>query len=235
MALPKSIRPEYTTTIPSTGKKVKYQPFSVREEKVLILAAESGEQDEITNAIINTLERCVTSPSDFKVSDLALFDIEYLFLKTRAKSAGEKVTVTVTDPNDTSYSVEHEINIDSIKVIKDAEHTNLIELDEGVSVKMNYPGISFFAEGVNIENVDESIGVVSKCVSQIIIGDEVYNKVDMTVDEITEWVEGLTTDQFQRIMGFFNTAPKLQHKIKLKNKKTGNDFEVVLEGLQDFF
>ena len=235
MALPKSIRPEYTTTIPSTGKKVKYQPFSVREEKVLILAAESGEQDEITNAIVNTLERCVTSPSDFKVSELALFDIEYLFLKTRAKSAGEKVTVTVTDPSDASYSVEHEINIDSIKVIKDPDHTNLIDLGEDVTVKMSYPGISFFADGINIDNVNESIKVVSKCVSQIIIGEEVYNKADMTLDEINEWVEGLTTDQFQKIMAFFNTSPKLQHKIKLKNKKTGNDFEIVLEGLQDFF
>ena len=113
MALPKPIRPEYNTTIPSTGKRIKYQPFTVREEKVLILAAESGETDEITNAITNVLERCITSPSDIKVKDLALFDIEYLFLKARSKSAGEKLKVRVSDPDDETYSVDHEINIDN--------------------------------------------------------------------------------------------------------------------------
>lgn len=235
MSLPKPVRPEYSTTIPSSGKKIKYQPFSVREEKVLILAAESGEQDEITNAIINTLERCITSPSDFKVSELALFDIEYLFLKTRSKSAGEKITVMVTDPNDSSYSVQHEIDIDKIKVVKNPDHTDLIDISEGVKLKMKYPGIDFFNEGVNIEDVNKGIKTISMCISQIVVGEDVYNSVDMTPSEIEEWLEGLTTEQFGKISQFFMTMPKLSHKLTLKNKKSGEDFTVVLEGLQDFF
>jgi len=235
MSLPKPVRPEYSTTIPSSGKKIKYQPFSVREEKVLILAAESGEQDEITNAIINTLERCITSPSDFKVSELALFDIEYLFLKTRSKSAGEKVTVRVTDPNDSSYSVDHEIDIDKIKVVKDPDHTDLVDISEEVKLKMKYPDISFFSEGINIDNISSSIETIGKCISQIVIGEEVYNSADMTSDEVIEWLEGLTTEQFGKISQFFITMPKLSHKLTLKNKKSGEDFTVVLEGLQDFF
>ena len=235
MSLPKPVRPEYSTTIPSSGKKIKYQPFSVREEKVLILAAESGEQDEITNAIINTLERCITSPSDFKVSELALFDIEYLFLKTRSKSAGEKVTVRVTDPNDSSYSVDHEIDIDKIKVVKNPDHTDLIDISEEVKLKMKYPDITFFNDGINIESISNSIETISKCISQIVIGEEVYNSADMSLSEVIEWLEGLTTEQFGKISEFFKTMPKLSHKVTLKNKKSGEDFTVVLEGLQDFF
>ena len=235
MSLPKPVRPEYSTTIPSSGKKIKYQPFSVREEKVLILAAESGEQDEITNAIINTLERCITSPSDFKVSELALFDIEYLFLKTRSKSAGEKITVMVTDPSDSSYSVQHEIDIDKIKVVKNPNHTDLINISEDIKLKMKYPDITFFNEGVNIEDVNKGIKTIGSCVSQIVVGEEVYNSADMTTSEIEEWLEGLTTEQFGKISQFFMTMPKLSHKLTLKNKKSGEDFTVVLEGLQDFF
>ncbi len=235
MSLPKPVRPEYSTTIPSSGKKIKYQPFSVREEKVLILAAESGEQDEITNAIINTLERCITSPSDFKVDELALFDIEYLFLKTRSKSAGEKVTVRVTDPNDSTYSVDHEIDIDKIKVVKNPDHTDLIDISENVKIKMKYPDITFFSEGIDIDNIASSIKTISQCVSQIVIEEEVYNSADMTTEEVSDWLEGLTTEQFGKISQFFMTMPKLSHKLTLKNKKSGEDFTVVLGGLQDFF
>ena len=143
MALPKPTRPEYNLTIPSTGKRIKYMPFSVREEKVLILAAESQATDEISNAIRNTLERCVTTPG-FKVDELALFDIEFLFLKCRAKSAGETIKIIATDPADESFSREHEIDIDKIKVEKTKNHTDLIELSEDCTVKMKYPDLSFF-------------------------------------------------------------------------------------------
>ena len=142
MAIPKPVRPEYSTTIPSTGKKIKYQPFSVKEEKVLVLAAESQDQDEITNAIINVLERCVTSPQDFKVKDLALFDIEFLFLRARSKSAGEKIKLQVTDPADETYTVEHEINIDKIRVERTEGHSDLVELTPEMTIKMRYPDIS---------------------------------------------------------------------------------------------
>lgn len=235
MSLPKPVRPEYSTTIPSTGKRIKYQPFSVREEKTLILASESKDQDEITNAITNVLERCVTSPADFKVADLALFDIEYLFLKTRSKSAGEKITVSVTDPDDETYSVEHEINIDKIGVTRDETHTDLIEIDEETSIKMKYPDINFFNEGINMNDIASSIKVLSRCISQIIIGEEVHNRADLTDNEIAEWIEGLTSEQFGKMTTFFATMPRLSHTITLPNKNTGKDFTIVLEGLSDFF
>ena len=235
MALPKNIRPEYTATVPSTGKRIKYQPFSVKEEKDLILAAESQDMDEISNAISNVLTRCITSPTDFKVESLALFDIEYLFLKARAKSAGETIKIKVNDPNDLDYEVEHEINIDSIKVEKDKKHNPLIDISDTIKVKMKYPGVDFFAEGLKIDNISESMETVSKCISQIVIEEEVFNRADMSTEEIVEWLEDLTTEQFGKIMEFFQTMPKLKHVIKLKNKKKDTNFEVVLEGLADFF
>ena len=235
MALPKNIRPEYSTTVPSTGKRIKYQPFSVKEEKVLVLAAEGNDSDEITNAITNVLQACVTSPTDFKVEELALFDIEYLFLKTRAKSAGEKIKVNLTDPNDTTFSVEHEINIDKISVVKDKDHTDLIELSDTIAVKMRYPDISFFNEGINLDGITETTTMVARCIKQIVIGEEVYDSTDMSSDEVIEWLEGLTTEQFTKISKFFETMPKLSHSVTMKNTKNDTDFTVKLEGLADFF
>jgi len=235
MALPKNIRPEYSTAIPSTGKRIKYQPFSVKEEKVLVLAAEGNDPDEITNAITNVLQACVTSPVDFKVEELALFDIEYLFLKTRAKSAGEKIKVNLTDPNDTTFSAEHEINIDKIGVVKDKDHTDLIELSDTIAVKMRYPDISFFNEGVNLDGISETTTMVARCIKQIVIGEEVYDSTDMSSDEVIEWLEGLTTEQFTKISKFFSTMPKLSHSVTMKNTKTDTEFTVKLEGLADFF
>ena len=235
MGLPKSIRPEYSTTIPSSGKRIKYQPFSVKEEKVLVLAAESQDLDEIANAITNVLEACVTTPADFKVEELAIFDIEYLFLRTRAKSAGETLSVKVTDPEDPTYAAEHTIEIDKISVQKTKGHTDLIDITDDVKVKMKYPGIQFFTEGLKIDGYEDSLKTVSKCVSQIVVGEEVYNESEMTTEEIEEWVEGLTTEQFSKILEFFKTMPKLKHTIKKKNPKTGKDVVVELEGLADFF
>ena len=235
MALPKPVRPEHSTTVPSTGKKIKYQPFTVKEEKILILAAEGENVDEIGNAIANVLRNCVSSPADFKVEDLALFDIEFLFLKCRAKSVGETVTVRISDPEDPSFSLEKDINVDSIKVEKTKGHTDLVEINEEVKIKMKYPGLDFFAEGLKVDNISDSMETVAKCISSIVIGEEVYNRADMTEEEIVEWLEGLTSGQFQKVMEFFSTMPKLRHTVKCVNKNTGNDFSVVLEGLADFF
>lgn len=235
MPLPKSIRPEYNTTIPSSGKKIKYQPFTVKEEKVLILAAESQDMDEISNAVSNVLTNCVSAPIDFKVDELAIFDIEYLFLKARSKSAGETIKVMITDPDDETYTTEHDIDIDKIRVIKTEGHTDLIELAEDVKVKMKYPGLEFFTEGVKIDNIGDSLETVSKCVSQIVVGEEVYNSADMSSEEVTEWLEGMTTEQFKKLMSFFETMPQLKHEIKLKNPNTKKDFKITLQGLADFF
>lgn len=235
MSLPRNIRPEYNTTLPSTGKRLKYQPFSVREEKILILAAESQDVDEVTNAITNILTNCVTSPSDIKIEELPLFDIEFLFLKARSKSAGETLKVNVTDPDDETFTVEHEINIDKIKVERNKDHNEIIELSDGVTVKMKYPDITFFNEGIQTSDIQSTVKLMSRCVAQIIVGEEVYSHSDMTESEITEWIEGLTTNQFKKLSDFFATMPKLTHSFTLKNKNTGKDFTIKLEGLADFF
>ena len=234
MALPKPSRPEYSTTIPSSDKKIKYQPFTVREEKVLILASESQDNDEIANAITNVLESCVTSPG-FKVSDLALFDIEYLFLKARAKSVGEKLEVNVTDPNDETFTTVHEIDVDKIQVQKNKDHKDLIELGEGTAIKMKYPGISFFVEGVSMASITDRLDLAADCVEQIVVGEDVYNREDMTNEEIQEWIESLTSVQFTKVMEFFITMPRLAHKFTLTNTNTKKKFTIELEGLSDFF
>lgn len=235
MGLPKNIRPEYSTTIPSTGKKIKYQPFSIKEEKVLIVAAEGQDADEIANAVSNVLRVCITSPADIDVESLALFDIEYLFLKARSKSAGEKVTVNITDPDDPDYTVSHDIDIDRIGIKRTEGHTDLIEMEDNISVKMRYPGIGFFGDGLNLSDISSSLNTIAKCVSQIVVGEEVYNSADMSQEEIAEWLEGLTTGQLGKIMEFFNTMPRLSHTLNLDNKKKGTKFSVTLEGLADFF
>ena len=234
MALPKPSRPEYSTTVPSTDKKIKFQPFSVREEKVLILASESKDNDEIANAITNVLESCVTSPG-FKVADLALFDIEYLFLKARAKSVGEKLEVQVTDPGDQTYTTTHEIDVDKISVQKTKGHTELINLDQETAIKMKYPGIDFFVEGVSLSSITDRLDLAAECVEQIVIGEEVYNKEDMTNTEIQEWIESLTSTQFAKVIDFFVTMPRLAHKFTLTNPNTKKKFTIELEGLSDFF
>ena len=235
MALPKPVRPEYCTTIPSTGKKIKYQPFTVKEEKILVLAAESGDSEEITNGIINILERCVTSPQDFKVEDLALFDIEYLFLKARSKSAGEKIEVRVTDPDDETCTVFHSINIDKIGIERTEGHSDLIDLGDEIKVQMKYPDISFFTDGVDTTNISSSLELISRCVKSIISGEEVFNRMEMGETELQDWLEELTTEQFKKIIKFFETMPKLSHSFTLKNKNKGTEFTIKLEGLADFF
>ena len=235
MGLPKTIRPEYSTTIPSSGKKVKYNPFSVREEKVLVLASESNDPEEITNAIVNVLQNCITSPADLKVEEMAIFDIEYLFLKARSKSVGEHINIQVTDPNDETFTTSHAINIDRIGVDKNPEHSSVIFLSEDIQIKMKYPGIEFFAEGIDMSSVTSSLETISRCVESITHGDEVYHCVDTTKKEITEWLEGLTSEQFRRITNFFTTMPKLRHTFSVTNENTGKDFKITLEGLSDFF
>ena len=233
--LPKPTRPEYSTTIPSTGKKVKYNPFSVREEKILVLASEGNDPDEITNAIVNVLNNCITSPADLKVDQLALFDIEYLFLKARAKSVGESINLRVTDPDDETFTTTHSINIDRIGIDRNPEHSNVIFINDDTQVKMRYPDISFFTEGIDMSTLTESLVTIGRCIESIIVGEEVYERVDMNEKEIGEWLEALTSEQFRRITSFFTTMPRLRHSFTLKNENTGKDFTVTLEGLADFF
>ena len=206
-----------------------------REEKILVLASEGNDPDEITNAIVNVLTNCITSPADLKVDQLALFDIEYLFLKARAKSVGESINLRVTDPDDETFTTTHSINIDRIGIDRNPEHSNVIFINDDTQVKMRYPDISFFTEGIDMSTLTESLVTIGRCIESIIVGEEVYERVDMNEKEIGEWLEALTSEQFRRITSFFTTMPRLRHSFTIKNENTGKDFTVTLEGLADFF
>ena len=239
MPLPKINTPTYDLTLPSTGKKIKYRPFLVREEKILIMAMESEDMTEITNAIIQILSDCILS-KDFKVESLATFDIEYLFLNVRAKSVGETVDVNITCPDDNETQVEMSIDIDSIKVQKTRGHKNIIKLDDELSMKLRYPSLEQFVEN-NFEvtegtsEVGQSLSMITSCVEMIYNQEESWEASDYSKKELDEFIEQLNTKQFKQIEKFFTTMPKLSHKIVVKNPNTGVESEVVLEGLASFF
>ena len=239
MPLPKINTPTYDLTLPSTGKKIKYRPFLVREEKILIMAMESEDMTEITNAIVQILSDCILS-KDVKVESLATFDIEYLFLNVRAKSVGETVDVNITCPDDGETQVEMSINIDTIKVQKTRGHKNIIKLDDELSMKLRYPSLEQFVENnfetaEGVSEVGQSLSMITSCVDMIYNAEESWEASDYSKKELDEFIEQLNTKQFKQIEKFFTTMPKLSHKLMVKNPKTGVESEVVLEGLASFF
>ena len=239
MPLPKINTPTYELAIPSTGKKIRYRPFLVKEEKILIMALESEDIKQITDAIVEILSECILTKG-VKVLELATFDIEFIFLNVRAKSVGEMIDVNVTCPDDGKTQVQMEIDIDSIKVQKDKKHSNLVKIDEKLSMKMKYPSIQQFVQN-NFDikdtgpDVDQSLTMITTCIEQIYTEEESWSAADSTNDELKEFVEQMNTKQFKEIEGFFTTMPKLSHIVKVKNPKTKVESEVVLEGLASFF
>lgn len=239
MPLPKINTPTYELEIPSTGKKVRYRPFLVREEKILIMALESEDMKQITNAIVEILSECILTKG-VKVSELATFDIEYLFLNIRGKSVGEEIEVNVTCPDDGETQVQMSIDIDTIKVQKEKEHNDIIKLDDTLSMKMKYPAIDQFVEN-NFEtqqdnnNVDQSLQMITACIEMVYNADECWSASDCTKKEMEEFVEQMNTKQFKEIEKFFTSMPKLSHTIKVKNPNTKKTSEVTLEGLASFF
>ena len=237
MPLPKINTPTYELVIPSTGKKARYRPFLVREEKILILALESEDMSQITNAIVEIMSACLLTKG-IKVLELSTFDIEYIFLNIRSKSVGEVIEVNVTCPDDGETKVSMEINIDDIKVQKDKNHTNLIKLDESLSMKMKYPSIEQFVENnfeVKKQNVDQSLDMITSCIDQVYTEEEAWAASDCTKDELKEFIEQMNTKQFKEIEKFFTTMPKLSHTVKVQNPETKVKSDVVLEGLASFF
>jgi hypothetical protein len=239
MPLPKINTPTYELELPSNGKKLKYRPFLVREEKILIMALESEDMKQITNAIKTVLSDCILTRG-VKINDLSTFDIEYLFLNVRAKSVGESVEVNVTCPDDGETQVQVEIDIDSIKVQKNPKHSRIIRLDDNLSVEMKYPSLSQFVES-NFEtnadqsDVDKSLDVITSCIGTVFNEDESWSASDCTKKELSEFVEQMNTKQFKDIEVFFETMPKLSHTIEVTNPNTKVTSEVVLEGLASFF
>ena len=231
MALPEIATPTYTLTIPSTKKKVKYRPFLVKEQKVLILAMENEDQEQILDAITNTIKACLITKVD--MATLALFDIEYLFLQIRARSISEEIEMRVTCADDGETTVDVKFMVDDVKVNFPKGHTNIIELDNDLTIEMQYPDLDYFAK-INFmdEKVDE-YELVAKCIKRVYVGEDDFTSDSL--DESKEWVEGLTNNQFEKIQSFFETMPTLRHVLKVKNPKTKVMNEVVLEGLSDFF
>ena len=239
MPLPKINTPTYDLTLPSTGKKIKYRPFLVREEKILIMAMESEDMSEITNSIVQILTDCILT-ENVKVETLSTFDIEYLFLNVRARSVGETVDINITCPDDEETQVEMTIDIDAIKIQKTRGHKNIIKLDDNLSMKLRYPSLQQFIEnnfetGENISEVGQSLSMITSCIDMIYNDEESWESSDYSKKELDEFVEQMNTKQFKQIEKFFTTMPKLSHKLMVKNPNTGVESEVVLEGLAAFF
>jgi hypothetical protein len=241
MPLPKINTPTYELTLPSNKKKVKYRPFLVREEKILVLALESEDQKQITDAIIQIIGDCLIT-KNIDVTKLPTFDIEYLFLNVRSKSVGETVEVNVTCPDDGKTKVETSINIDDIKVIKDKNHKFIVQLDDKYSMKLKYPTLDQFIEN-NFdfemaeakESVSAAMSMLSTCIDMIYDDQESWDASESTKEELDAFIDQLNTKQFQEVEQFFKTMPKLSHTLKVKNPQTDVESEVVLEGLASFF
>lgn len=239
MPLPKISTPTYELELPSTSKKIKYRPFLVREEKILIMALESENIKDISGAVVQILNDCILSKG-VNVAELSTFDIEYLFLNVRSKSVGETIEVNVTCPDDEETIVSVEINIDDIKVQRSEEHKNVIKLDDNLSMKLKYPSLNEFVESnfeVNETNndVNKSLSMITSCIDTIYDQEESWSASDCTKKELDEFIEQLNTKQFKEIETFFTTMPKLSHTVKVKNPKTDVQSEVILEGLASFF
>lgn len=241
MPLPKISTPVYELVLPSTEKIIKYRPFLVREEKILILALETQSTKEITNAIKQVLKDCIITKG-IKIEELPTFDIEYIFLNVRSKSVGESIDLIVTCSDDMETQVPVTVFIDEIKVQKDPNHTTDISLDGKLVLKMKYPSLNQFIKTnfdfsteQSASNIEKSLDIISSCIDIVFTADESWSASDCTKKELTDWIETLDSNQFKQVENFFNTMPKLAYTFKVKNPKTNVESEVTLEGLTSFF
>jgi hypothetical protein len=238
MPLPKIATPTFELEIPSLKKKIKYRPFLVKEEKVLILAMESEDPKQIAEAVKTVISNCILTKG-IKVADLATFDIEYMFLNIRGKSVGENIDVLITCPDDNVTQVPISIDIDDIQVTYSDDHSRDIKLDDTLTLRMKYPSMQEFIKNnfsqISSVSVDDTFEMIASCIEQVYSEEESWAASDVTKKELLEFVEQLTSKQFKEIEKFFETMPKLSHIVKLKNSNTGVESEVVLEGLTSFF
>ena len=236
MALPKLTTPTYELEIPSTDEKIKYRPFLVKEEKILMMAMESKKSSDIVQAVKDIVSECTFNK--INMSDMPMFDIEYIFLQIRSKSVDEVSKLKLLCPDDGKTYAEIELNLNEVKVQVGDDHTNKIDLGNGMGMIMKYPTIDSFAEsGIKDINPTNMLEVISTCILQIFEdeGKKVYDTKDQTKKEVTEWIEQLNTKQFKDVQKFFDTMPKLKHEITIKNPKTKKESKIILNGLNDFF
>lgn len=232
MALPKLASAKYDLTLPSTGEKVEYRPFLVREEKILMIAQQSGAQEDILKGVEQIIDACTFGK--LNVSTLPMFDLEYIFLQLRSKSVGAEVEVNVTCPDDRKTKVPVKINLEEIKCVREVGHDSTIKLTDTIGVVMDYPRvntINLFKE----DDAEAGFAIVKECIKQVYDEETVHDKSDMDSAELEEFLESMSHDQFIMIQNFFDTMPKVKHTVKVKNPNTEVESEVVLEGLNSFF
>jgi hypothetical protein len=242
MPLPQIVTPTYELELPSNGKKIKYRPFLVKEEKILILALESGDQKEISRAVLDVITNCIITKG-IKVKTLPIFDIEYLFLNIRAKSIGETIELDITCGDDGVTKVSHEVPIDDIKVVKSVDHNPVIQLTNELKLKMKYPEFDDFLEknfdmGTNDSKYESTLKTICSCVECIYneATEECWYASDYTEKELKEYIENqLTSKHYKQVKTFFDTIPKLKYEFTVTNPNTGVENPIVLEGLADFF
>tara|TARA_R100000455_G_C6233426_1_gene94369 strand:+ start:35 stop:757 length:723 start_codon:yes stop_codon:yes gene_type:complete len=239
MPLPKISTPVYELQLPSNGKKIKYRPFLVREEKVLILALEGGDNKSITNAVKKILKDCI-STRGVKIEELPTFDIEYLFLNIRGKSVGESLDLIVTCPDDNKTTVPVKVYIDEIGIKINDQHKKDIVLNPNLTLRMKYPSMNeFIANNFEIsgdvDQLDQSFDIIASCIDMVYNDEESWAASDCTKKELKEWLQDLNSKQFKELETFFETMPKLSHTLKVTNPNTKVESEIVLEGLASFF
>lgn len=234
MPLPKLVAPTYELVLPSTEQKIKYRPFLVREEKILLLAMESEDEKQMTEAVKTILKNCILSK--VKVEELPVFDIEYIFLNIRSKAVGEEIELNVTCPDDGDTQVKVKLNIDDIQVTKPEGHNRIIKLNDTVTIQMKYPSMETFIKNnfSGSGNVDDVFSLASSCIEQVAEGEDVYETKSFSKKELNDFMESMDTAQFLKLQDFFETMPRLSHTIKVTNPSTKVESEVVLEGLANF-
>jgi len=238
MPLPKIAAPIYELELPSTGETIKFRPFLVKEEKLLVIALESEDTKQITNSIKAVIKNCILTKG-IKVEHLPTFDIEFLFLNIRGKSVGEQLDVNIVCPDDGETEVAVQIDLEDIKVIQNDDHTNRIKLNDDLMLEMNYPSLDQFIKN-NFEfseknAMDQSFDLVASCMGKIYNEDEVWVAGDCSKKELSDFLEQMNSSQFKEIEKFFETMPKLSHTINVTNPKTKVESDVLLEGLASFF
>ena len=235
MALPKVNTPTYELAVPSTDEKIKYRPFLVKEEKILLIAMEAQEQSGILNAVKDIVKSCTFDK--FDVNRAPIFDIEYIFLNIRAKSVGEVSTVNLRCPDDNETFVQTDIDLTKVDVQLTKGHTNKIELTDEMGMIMTYPTLDSFTDSTTVINASNMLDVIASCVAQIYDkkGEDVYDAKDSTKQEIVDFIESLNSKQFKEIQNFFDTSPKLTHTVTIENPKTKVKSDITLTGLNDFF
>lgn len=232
MALPRIDTPTYQTTIPSTGQTINYRPFLVKEQKVLMMAQESKDQNQTTDAVIHLVRECTFN--QFDVENAPTFDIEHLFLRIRGKSVGEMVDLNVVCPDDEKTNAFVRINLDDIKLETSPDHNPVINLTDTIKIHLSYPSLRLIKAIPDIQSQSGIFKLLYSCIKEIHYGDDVYTRVDISDADIENFVDQLTSGQFETIIDFFNTMPRLKHTIKVVNPNTKVESEVNLEGLQSF-